>query len=334
MPTRKLIAFEEQLRRLETTLGAGYWTFDCRSGDLVWSPGFYRLLGLKPEAVLPDFSISNGMVHPDDRLDHNEIVGLIRNSSQTIRKIRIIRPDGHLLWVRSQIDGLFDRSGNLISIHGILIDISKDQVEREEAAKDRALAQSLRKLTEGALWRAAPDGRLLDLGHWIRVTGNTIEESQDWDTLASIHPDDRAEFRSTWEKGIRQKTPISYRIRIRDISGRYVAYETRALPIEDQAGNLMEWHGCSLPVRGTMTFSAASITSAHIRAARALLDWSGPELADKSGVSFSTIKRMEKSVDLVRLESINRAKATLEEAGIRFAPDENGEIWVTRHSGA
>ena len=43
------------------------------------------------------------------------------------------------------------------------------------------------------------------------------------------------------------------------------------------------------------------IESAPIRAARALLDWSGPQLAEASGVSLATIRRAENGKDHRRL---------------------------------
>lgn len=328
MSARRLIIAEENIHRLESALGAGFWRYDCRSDVLEWSLGFYSLFGLKPEAVMPDLDVGKGLIHPEDRQEWADILRLARTSRQTDQTIRIIRPDGHMTWVRSHFEGQFDRSGNLIALYGVLIDVSAREIERGEAEKDRALAASLRKLTHGTIWRAGPDGKLLDAGDWIRCTGETPEQARDWDTLAPIHPDDREEFRAAWQKGISQCVPISYQLRIRDRSGKYTSYQTRAIPVEDDAGQIIEWHGHSMPLADSMPFAAQRLTSAQIRAARALLDWSGPDLADHSGISFSTIKRMEKSEDLVKADSVKRVRATLEDAGIRFASGADGEIWV------
>ena len=112
MPARRLIATDENLRKLETTLRAGFWTYDLRSGALEWSAGFYALFGLKPEAVLPDVAMAAGLIHPEDQQDWEAIVNLARKSRPTDRIVRIIRPDGHMIWVRSQFEGKFDRGGS------------------------------------------------------------------------------------------------------------------------------------------------------------------------------------------------------------------------------
>jgi transcriptional regulator with XRE-family HTH domain len=62
------------------------------------------------------------------------------------------------------------------------------------------------------------------------------------------------------------------------------------------------------------------ITSDQIRAARALLRWSGKDLAEKTGLGFSTLMRLEvldgvPSAQAKTLETIQKA---FERAGIEF----------------
>jgi len=65
------------------------------------------------------------------------------------------------------------------------------------------------------------------------------------------------------------------------------------------------------------------ISSRQIKAARALLDWKGQDLADKSGVGITTLRRYE-AQDGVRSANkfvIRAIKSCLEEAGIIFSGD-------------
>jgi len=62
------------------------------------------------------------------------------------------------------------------------------------------------------------------------------------------------------------------------------------------------------------------LTAAQIRAARALLDWTQPKLAEKTKLSVPTIRRMESSrgpsaSTAANVEAVRRA---LEEAGVVF----------------
>jgi transcriptional regulator with XRE-family HTH domain len=69
------------------------------------------------------------------------------------------------------------------------------------------------------------------------------------------------------------------------------------------------------------------ITSAQVRAAKALLRWSGEELAQKSGISLSSIRRVESSEGIPvgqNLKTLLAIKLALEEGGVEFigSPEE------------
>lgn len=62
------------------------------------------------------------------------------------------------------------------------------------------------------------------------------------------------------------------------------------------------------------------ITGAQIRAARALIGWSAMQLADKSGVSYSTIQRAEliDGISSMRATNLFALQRTLEDSGVIF----------------
>ena len=67
-----------------------------------------------------------------------------------------------------------------------------------------------------------------------------------------------------------------------------------------------------------MSQEAKSITAAQFRAARALLDWSRSELAEKAGYSLPTVQRVEKGGAKVSDEVRQKLKETAEAAGVEF----------------
>jgi transcriptional regulator with XRE-family HTH domain len=63
------------------------------------------------------------------------------------------------------------------------------------------------------------------------------------------------------------------------------------------------------------------ISSSQVRAAKALLRWSGENLASKAGVSLSTIRRVESSEGIPEAQNIKTIiaiKKALEEGGVEF----------------
>ncbi len=69
------------------------------------------------------------------------------------------------------------------------------------------------------------------------------------------------------------------------------------------------------------------ITSGQIRAARSLIKWTGKELAEASGVAFSTLMRLEtgEGVPAAQAKTLAAIQKAFEKAGVQFigAPDDN-----------
>ena len=65
------------------------------------------------------------------------------------------------------------------------------------------------------------------------------------------------------------------------------------------------------------------LSSRQIRAARALLGWSGTDLTEKSGVGITTLRRYElqKGIPSANTSVLLTLKETLENAGIEFTGD-------------
>ena len=65
------------------------------------------------------------------------------------------------------------------------------------------------------------------------------------------------------------------------------------------------------------------LSSNQIRAARALLGWSGTDLADFSGVGITTLRRYElqRGIPSANPSVLMMIKKTLESAGIEFTGD-------------
>ena len=67
------------------------------------------------------------------------------------------------------------------------------------------------------------------------------------------------------------------------------------------------------------------ITAEQIRAARALLRWSGQDLAERSGIGFRTIQRFESEsgIPASRSKNLEAIRRSFEAAGVVFI-DQNG----------
>ena len=72
------------------------------------------------------------------------------------------------------------------------------------------------------------------------------------------------------------------------------------------------------------------ITSGQIKAARGLLSWTVQELADKSGLGFTTIIRMESAdgVPPSQAKTLDAVRKAIEEAGVEFTGSPDSQAGV------
>lgn len=66
------------------------------------------------------------------------------------------------------------------------------------------------------------------------------------------------------------------------------------------------------------------ISPSQLRAARALLDWSQPDLAEQSGVSVGTIKTFEKGRSEPKRPTLIAWRNAFAQAGVVFTYDDDG----------
>lgn len=74
------------------------------------------------------------------------------------------------------------------------------------------------------------------------------------------------------------------------------------------------------------------ITGSQLRAARALLDWTQSDLANRSGVAAQTIRLFEGGSRIPYRQTLDALRATLEEAGIQFLASDSAIGVVLTHS--
>jgi hypothetical protein len=78
--------------------------------------------------------------------------------------------------------------------------------------------------------------------------------------------------------------------------------------------------------RGSLTSRPSPLTSAQIRAGRALIRWRAEDLAEASAVGVATIRRAELADEQPTMTAANQIaiRRALEAAGVEFIPENGG----------
>ena len=116
---------------------------------------------------------------------------------------------------------------------------------RESEARMRSLLEGIPQL----VWRAAHGGlRTWSSPQWIAFTGLSEEQSSELGWLGAVHSDDREATMAAWREaadtGVYQ---AEHRIRSAG-EGCHRWFQTRATPMRDETGRIVEWLGTSTDI--------------------------------------------------------------------------------------
>ncbi|PWC26356.1 PAS domain S-box protein [Teichococcus aestuarii] len=118
-----------------------------------------------------------------------------------------------------------------------------------------------------ALWRAEPDGYILESRGWELLTGQGGEELRGRGWLRALHPDDVEPTVAEWRQAMAERRPVSVEYRVRARDGQWLWHQARGVPILDDGGRIAEWFGVLANIHDRKGVEAALAASeARMRA--------------------------------------------------------------------
>jgi PAS domain S-box-containing protein len=186
------------------------------------------------------------VLHPDDRAGTMRIwLEALRRCEPIDLEYRLRGRDGAYRWMNARAIPLRDATGAIQKWLGMNIDIDVRK-QLEEAVLDNE--RRMRALVEGVpqlLWRARLAGDWFWASpQWSAFTGRIGQDSHGTGWLDFVHPDDVAAVTSAWALA-QDSGGFDVEHRLRHHDGAYRWFSTRALPIRDDRGRIVEWLGTS-----------------------------------------------------------------------------------------
>jgi len=325
---KNLSAGEAQLLHfIESRLGIGVMQRQFGSDEMLWSRGIFKLLDLDPEKDKPSFSLLQGMKHPEDRLTFSQVESKYEVTGVVSRKFRVIRRDGTLRVLSQQAELLFDANGTPEQIISVVIDITDQDVVRDQARMMEWRLSAFFRHSNLMLNLLRPDGYVTR----VFASSPVDEEEQSrrlgfrWQDL--IHPEDRAESLVLFEKATAARLPATREHRVLQADGTYRWRRAIWIPVFDSQHSLIEYMSLSQDIEKeknivSLTDKSRPITGAQIRAGRALVHWSVQQLAEAADLSSSVVRRIEDfdgvSANASAGGSLERIRSALCREGVEF----------------
>ncbi len=137
---------EQKLRVALEATGIGLWSFDARTGVVLWDERMRAITGHTSPVSAEEWL--EELVHPDDRERMAEILELAHLGEMRSVPHRIVRPDGDVRWVVSHGRADTDVDGTVTHMYGGVLDITHQQ-QLERQTRHRQKLEAIGSLTAG-----------------------------------------------------------------------------------------------------------------------------------------------------------------------------------------
>ncbi|WP_187435845.1 PAS domain S-box protein [Bradyrhizobium hipponense] len=238
---------EAKIRRLVDSNIIGIFTTGLEGRVLEANDAFLRLVGHDRDDLLSGRVRWTDLTPPEwHEHDERALRELYSNTVAQPYEKEFFRKDGSRVPVL--IGGaLFEEGGD----EGVafVLDLTErkraEQALRESEYRHRQIIDTVPSL----LWSAGPDGeptyvnqRILD------YTGTQQEDFKHRGWEAFLHPDDLPETAQDFYRAVQTGTSHEAVHRVRRSDGEYRWHHTRAEPLRDQLGRIVQWHGVSVDI--------------------------------------------------------------------------------------
>ncbi len=241
-------------RALEASEYVGAWDWDVATDRLVADARFSEMYGVDPAIGLAGAPLAtfNRALHPDDAdRARDEIVALLDSGDLYVSEYRLAVPGRPLRWVLVRGQVYRDHDGTPNRFPGVAVDITDRKAREaeladavtalaESEAQFRAIADSMPQM----VWATRPDG-FHDYynARWYEFTGMEVgsTDGEAWNDM--FHPEDQARAWELWCHSLTTGDPYEIEYRLRHHSGVYRWALGRAMPVRNEAGEIVRWFG-------------------------------------------------------------------------------------------
>jgi PAS domain S-box-containing protein len=234
---------EDRLQRSEAYLSeaqrlsqVGSFGWELATNRIIWSEETFRIFGYDP-AVSPTLDMVFERIHPEDRAAVQLTIDKVKGGGLDFdHEYRLLMPDRTVKHVHVVARFTSNSAGD-VEVVGAVMDVT---AAKEAETRIRQIIDTV----PASIWTARADGSMTYVNKRVlQHVGMTMQEVINSGWGGQIHPDDYAQARSNWLSATAERKPFESVLRVRRFDGEYRWFISRALPLLDQAGNILAWYG-------------------------------------------------------------------------------------------
>lgn len=234
---------ERQLADAQRIARIGSWGWEPSTGKVWWSRAVFELFGVDPQVVQPSFDAFLELLHPDDRgTAVARVEAMLAGAKRFEDELRIIRPDGQMVWLHSQAVATRDSHGRILRVEGTDQDITARKLAEERAQLSQRFANAVAESSPLTIYVFDSEKRQIIYSNFYCMHGlgysREMFEDWSWPQLESlIHPDDfagMAVLLGRWETAVDGQI-LELEYRLRDAEGNWRWFISRDTVFERTA---------------------------------------------------------------------------------------------------
>nr|WP_306815378.1 PAS domain-containing hybrid sensor histidine kinase/response regulator [Limnobacter parvus] len=241
----------------------GIWFWDIKEGNSEWmSPKFWTTFGYEPSSKKHLASEWQDLIFPEDLELAKVNIGkhLQAPLNPEFRYDQVVRYktiDGDVRYIRCTGQAILDETGKPYRVLGLHTDLTEKikaqeiKTSAEELRRLRGLAETLPQLT----WTCTAKGDCDYLSpNWTDYTGATRSLLLGAQWFEFVHADDKQRLASSWQQSVTTGEPFKCDFRILGKDGIYRMFDTRALPLKNELGNIIAWFGSNTDIQDSIDY--------------------------------------------------------------------------------
>jgi PAS domain S-box-containing protein len=233
---------EERYRALIEASAAVVWRASP-NGSIIDGASGWGSPHSQAQSDLKDFAWLEN-VHPDDRERATSAwLETLASEEPGTSEYRIRTPSGWYRWILTRAVPLRDPDGVVQEWVGTVADIHDQKSAAERLRQSEEQYRALIEASAAVVWRASVDGSITKVWGWEAFSGQAKVGYTGYGFLEAVHPDDRDKLLTQWQAVRTSEEPRIFEFRVRRSDGKYRWVLTRAVPLLNEDGAVVEWVG-------------------------------------------------------------------------------------------
>jgi PAS domain S-box-containing protein len=243
---RALEQSEERFRLAQEAAQIGTWEWDPVENTRALSPEMHRMYGTDPGGTDAEIHrVWSSRVFAADWPHVQLQMAECQRTGVLDLEYRYDHPEQGLRYHHTKGRRMVGSS----RFFGVVGDITNrkraEEALRRREEEFRSLADAMPQL----VWMADPNGYVHWFNQrWYDYTGTTSEQSCGWGWQCVHDPQHLDEVLTLWRASLASGEPFEMVFPLRDKSGQYRPFLTRAVPVRDSAGMITRWFGTSTDI--------------------------------------------------------------------------------------